>query len=43
MNEVIHQITGEFVVDSVDDMLVFSKTQGEHINQLCLVIKNWVS
>ena len=39
MNEVLRQFLGKFVIVYLDDILVFSETNGDHLEHLDLVLK----
>jgi hypothetical protein len=40
MNEVFKHFIGKFVIVYLDDILVFSKTEGEHLRHLKLVLRS---
>ena len=39
MNEILKDLIGKFVVVYLDDILVFSSTQEEHLRHLTLVMR----
>ena len=39
MNEVLKNFIGKFVIVYLDDILIFSKTEGEHLNHLKSVMR----
>jgi hypothetical protein len=41
MNEVLKDFIGKFVIVYLDDILVFSRTEGEHLRHLKLVLKRF--
>jgi hypothetical protein len=39
MNEVLKEFIGNFVIVYLDDILIFNKTEAEHLNHLVAVMR----